>query len=67
MPIEHRGQGRSVCSATGKRRYGNWFEARDAAELIKREASEDHGRPYRCEHCGGFHLGRAQGSPEGLP
>ncbi|HEX2241269.1 MAG TPA: hypothetical protein VHJ82_09040 [Actinomycetota bacterium] len=60
--MDHRGQGRSICAETGKRRYADWFEARDAAELIKHEMAEDHGRPYHCEHCGGFHLGRDQGA-----
>ncbi len=59
--MEPRSQG-SVCAKTGKRRYEDWYAARDAADLIRRETGEHHGRPYRCEHCGGFHLGREQGA-----
>lgn len=51
--------GRSVCSATGgKRRYASYWEARAAARQIRDETSSDHGRPYRCDRCDGWHLGR---------
>lgn len=49
--------GRTICSITGKHRYPDYFAARDAAETIARTTGEDHGRPYRCDACKGFHLG----------
>lgn len=51
---------RSVCAATGKRRYASYFEAKAAAREIRDTMYEDHGNPYRCDECGGFHLGRSQ-------
>ena len=50
---------RSRCAATGKQRYLTYFEARDAAVEIERTTGENHGRPYRCDKCGDFHLGKS--------
>ena len=48
---------RTVCGPTGKRRYISYWEARQASLQIRRETDQDHGTPYRCEECGGWHLG----------
>jgi hypothetical protein len=50
---------RSLCVRTGKRKYDSYWEARAAAQDIKNSLDEDHGRPYRCAECGGWHLGRS--------
>ena len=50
---------RSYCGKTNKQRYATYFEAKAAAQAIKDQTREDHGTPYRCEHCGDFHLGRS--------
>lgn len=52
--------GRTVCTATGKRRYGSYFEAKAASREIRATMYEDHGAPYRCGSCKGWHLGRSQ-------
>lgn len=51
---------RSICASTGKRRYATYFEAKAAAREIRDTMSEDHGDPYRCDECAGWHLGRSQ-------
>jgi hypothetical protein len=50
---------RSLCTDTGKKKYRRYFEARAAADDIARTSRENHGRPYQCEHCGDWHLGRS--------
>jgi hypothetical protein len=54
--------GRFICAETGKRRYDSYFEAKQAAASIHRESGEDHGKPYACGHCNGWHLGRPTSS-----
>ena len=49
---------KSLCPATGKVRYRTYFDARAAASDIRYNFKEDHGHPYRCSECDGFHLGR---------
>jgi hypothetical protein len=49
-----------MCTATGKRRYPSYSDARRAATEIRNEMDQDHGRPYRCDECGGWHLGRTK-------
>jgi hypothetical protein len=55
----NRANKRTLCSATGKMRYESYFEAKFAAAAIREETHEDHGTPYSCSDCGGWHLGRA--------
>jgi hypothetical protein len=50
---------RTLCVKTGKHRYDSYWEARAAAQDIRNSLDEDHGRPYRCADCGGWHLGRS--------
>ncbi|MGH2694407.1 MAG: hypothetical protein ACRDJJ_06260 [Actinomycetota bacterium] len=57
MTVKRSG-GRSTCAKTGKRRYGSYFEARQAAASIRSDVGEEHGKPYECTHCRGWHLGR---------
>ena len=47
-----------MCAATGKRRYVSYWAARQASLEIRREG-QDHGRPYSCDECAGWHLGRS--------
>jgi predicted RNA-binding Zn-ribbon protein involved in translation (DUF1610 family) len=49
----------SYCGKTGKQRYSSYFEAKANASAIRDQTAEDHGSPYRCEHCGDWHLGRS--------
>lgn len=49
----------SYCGKTGKQRYASYFQAKANARAIKEQTTEDHGAPYRCEHCGEWHLGRS--------
>jgi hypothetical protein len=51
---------RTLCTKTGKQRYDSYWDARAAAQNIKDTLAEDHGRPYRCDGCGGWHLGRSR-------
>lgn len=50
--------GRFICTATGKRRYASYFEAKAVARAITDSTGEDHGHAYRCDDCDGWHLGR---------
>lgn len=51
---------RTMCTATGKRRYPGYWEARAAANDIRHQTGESHGRPYKCLACGGWHLGKSE-------
>lgn len=51
--------GRTTCAPTGKKRYRGYWEARAAAGEIRHQTGDDHGKPYRCDECGGWHLGRS--------
>jgi hypothetical protein len=62
---QKRSGGRIICAKTGKRRYDSYFEAKHSAASIRHEVREEHGTPYRCEHCGGWHLGRSGPLGEG--
>lgn len=42
------------CDVTGKRRYTTSADAHAAVVGTKRRGS--HQRPYRCDHCHGWHL-----------
>ncbi|MGH2731163.1 MAG: hypothetical protein ACRDJI_11235 [Actinomycetota bacterium] len=59
MDSLRRAGGRSICAKTGKKRYSSYFEAKQADASIRRDVGEDHGSPYACERCGGWHLGRS--------
>ena len=50
---------RTVCTSTGKKVYASYWEARHAAQDIRHQMNQDHGRPYRCTGCGGWHLGKS--------
>lgn len=52
--------GRTLCRATGKRRYDPYLAAKAASREIRDTMYEDHGNPYRCGECNGWHLGRSQ-------
>ncbi len=51
--------GRSVCAKTGKVKHASYFAARNAAREVRDQTGQEHGRPYRCGDCGGWHLGRS--------
>ena len=51
---------RTTCTATGKRRYPGYWEARAAANDIRHQTGESHGHPYRCGSCSGWHLGKSE-------
>jgi hypothetical protein len=51
---------RTLCVATGKRRYPGYWEARAAANDIRNQTGESHGRPYKCSSCHGWHLGNSE-------
>ena len=51
---------RTLCPTTGKQRYDSYWTARAAAQDIRTSVGEDHGRPYKCTDCGGWHLGRSR-------
>jgi hypothetical protein len=51
---------RKMCPGTGKRRYDSYFAAKAASREIRDTMYEDHGNPYRCDDCDGWHLGRSQ-------
>lgn len=57
-----RAGGRSICARTGKKRYDSYFEARQARDAIKHQTGEEHGKPYSCSSCDGWHLGGAERS-----
>ena len=42
------------CDATGKRRYSSSADATAALRATQRRGRRQ--RPYRCEHCHGWHL-----------
>ncbi|BFI94970.1 MAG: hypothetical protein RSP_04800 [Rhodanobacter sp.] len=42
-----------TCNATGKHRYCTASEAHSAVVALKRRGHSQ--RPYRCEHCHGWH------------
>ena len=50
----------SYCGKTGKQRYISYFEAKANAAAIRDQTHEDHGTPYKCDHCGDWHLGRSR-------
>ena len=50
---------RTTCTTTGKRAYRSYWEARSAATDIRHQMGQDHGRPYRCHQCHGWHLGKS--------
>ena len=50
---------KTVCTATGKRRYRTYWDARAAANTIRHQSGEIHGRPYGCHECHGWHLGKS--------
>lgn len=50
---------RSVCTKTGKKRYPSYWQARAAANDIRHQSGEQHGTPYQCDHCRGWHLGKS--------
>lgn len=52
--------GRITCAETGKKRYPGYWEARAAVNEIKHQLGQDHGRPYRCASCAGWHLGKSE-------
>lgn len=50
---------RTTCVVTGKKAYRSYWEARSASYDIRHQTSQDHGRPYRCHDCHGWHLGKS--------
>jgi hypothetical protein len=50
---------KTTCTATGKRRYRSYWDARAAANTIRHQTGESHGRPYGCHECHGWHLGNS--------
>ena len=58
-----RRMGSSYCGKTGKQRYSTYFEARANARAIRDETHENHGTPYRCDHCGDWYLVKSHSRP----
>ncbi len=50
---------RTTCVVTGKKAYRSYWEARAASNDIRHQSGQDHGRPYRCVECTGWHLGKS--------